>query len=381
MLDLSISRISFPHARPLSISFHTWDLRQSYLVFLRYKDLNGLAEANPFKPITGDSSKEFLQDAARIPQIPLTPERNTLAELHRFLNEHTSSKTLQSAIDAAYHDLAGKIRQVPVYRLYSLSPQYVPNSVTVFLQNSMEETQEEARAIYRQFPHLSILKIKLKGEEDIERVLAIKAVSPERMKFTLDANQGFKDPKEAVKTLREISRILGDVLLVEEPCPKGELEKMRFVRENLSGMMVFADESAPTLDTVKKISQEKAAHGINIKLQKAGGIWPAKEIATFCQKEGLKIMVGAMIEGPIAIATGVHFAVSTENIIFSDLDTDLDIAPFCLGQPAFERGERILGNGVGLGISLDMAAIEQQKQSRDLVWEDCLQVGSYLFHG
>lgn len=359
MLRLKIVRLEFPRARPVAISFHTWNVRQSFLVFLEYENLQGIGEANPFKPITGDSAEELIEEARQIAHIPLDPAQDDLEALHVFL-ERTTCKSLQAAIDCAYHDLAGKIARKPVYRIYAERPRYVDNSVTVFLQNSAAETAREASRIYREFPHLKILKIKLKGEGDLDRARAVKEVSPSGMKFTLDANQGFADPQVAIEVLTQIGEILGDVILVEEPCPKGQLDKLKLVKDRLPNMMVFADESAATLSAVREVAAADAAHGVNIKLQKAGGIWPAKQIARFCEASGLKIMVGAMIEGPVAIAAGVHFAVSTTGVIFTDLDTDLDLPLFTRGHSEFVAGSRHVVDSPGMGIVLEELQGQQQ---------------------
>ena len=62
-------------------------------------------------------------------------------------------------MDSAYHDLVGQVRQKPVYQLYSPTPYYVDNSITVFLKDSIEETSKEAEKIFSAYPDLKILKI------------------------------------------------------------------------------------------------------------------------------------------------------------------------------------------------------------------------------
>ena len=206
--------------------------------------------------------------------------------------------------------------------MYSKKEYYVNNSITVFL-DSIKKTQGEAVNIYKSFPDLKVLKINLSGKNDIERVSAINKVSPKNIKFVLDANQAYKDPREAVKALTQMNKILGNVILVEQPCPKKDLKSLRYIKENLKGTMVFADEAATDLESVKRIVKAKAAHGVNIKLQKVGGIYPAVQIAKYCKEHGLKIMVGAMIEDTVGLTADAHFAVSNSNLVLTDLDTDL----------------------------------------------------------
>jgi len=119
-------------------------------------------------------------------------------------------------------------------------------------------------------------------------------------------------------------------------------------------MMVFADESMTSLADVKKIVDKKAAHGINIKLQKVGGIYPAVEIAKYCQKHGLKFMVGAMIEDFVGLTADAHFAVSQKNAILTDLDTDLDIPRYITGGSHLEGGKRMVLDKPGLGFDFKL---------------------------
>ncbi|MEI6079703.1 MAG: enolase C-terminal domain-like protein [bacterium] len=370
MLDLKLLHVVFPKAQPVTISFNTWTVRDTYLVILENGKMQGIGGANPFKPITGDSPEELISDAKKIVKIPLDPSKDPISSLNDFLNKNIQSQSLASAIDSAYHDMLGKIKNVPVSKLYSNTIRYVDNSVTVFLKDTLQETATEAKKIFTAFPDLKILKIKLKGFDDVERVEAIKKVSPKGMKFTLDANQAYKDPKYAVEVLTAIGKVLGDVILVEEPCAKNDLEKMKFVKDNLSGMMVFADESLASLKDVINIAKANCAHGVNIKLQKVGGIYPAVEIAEFCRQNGLKFMVGAMIEDNIGLTAAAHFAASQPDAILTDLDTDIDLPRYVDGGSNLENGQRhIIESRKGLGINFTMHDLDSLHSSGELNYD------------
>ncbi len=367
MITLEIQHFVYPKAKPVSISFHTWQQRESLIIRMRFKQWQGIGEANPFKPITGDSTSDVIRQFALVNHMPLDPTRDDLEQLHNYLQHTITCPSLISAIDMAYHDLIGQIQGVPITQLYASTPNSCSNSITVFLQESLEATQQEAQRIYTQFPDVAIIKIKLKGnQEDIERCRRIRAVLPDSMKYVLDANQGFPNPQEAVAILQEIQKILQRIILIEEPCAKGHLEDLKFVKDNIHDFLVFADESAACLADVERIIAANAAHGVNIKLQKAGGIWPARKIANLCERHGLKIMVGAMIEGPIAITADAHFASSIKNLVLTDLDTDLDLPQFTIQGADHKQGCRIVSQKPGLGISLDEPAIARLAQQGDL---------------
>jgi len=58
--------------------------------------------------------------------------------------------TLFAVLDFAYYDLITRIKGIPCYMLYSKNLHSVPNSVTVFLENSIDETIAEANRIMQQ---------------------------------------------------------------------------------------------------------------------------------------------------------------------------------------------------------------------------------------
>lgn len=371
MITLKSFKLNFKLDEPIAVSFHTFYYRESVLIQLCYKNFIGYGEAAPFKPITGDSQEDVIQQLKTLKELNLNPDKNSVEDLHSLLDKKQVSQTLRTALDFAFHDLIGKVKKIPVYKLYASQPFLVNNSVTVFIKDNTDETAKDSQKLYASYPDLKLLKIKLKGEKhDIERAKAIKKVSPRHMWFSVDANQGFKDPKEAIEVLNEIKRVLVNIDIVEEPCPKGDLDKLRYVTENIKGMLVFADETAATIDDAKKIIKAKAAHGINIKLQKAGGIYKGKQIAKLCTENGLKMMVGCMLEGPSAIAAGVHFVVSTPGIISSDLDSDLDMPKHENGKILFKNGQRIPSKSFGLGVTYNFDEIKKLQDSGVVVFEE-----------
>lgn len=370
MITLSAYKLNFKLAEPMSISFHTFYYSESVIIQLSAAGFTGLGEAAPFKPITGDSQEEVIEQAKLLQSIPLDPTKDSLESLHTSMDEKgITSETLRAGVDFAYHDLLGKIKGIPVYKLYAATPKPVNNSVTIMIQPTPEETANHAKKIFSTFPDLKILKMKLQGaESDIERVTAVKKIAPKDMIFLLDANQGFKNPESDIAILNELVDILEHVVLVEQPTPKEDLEKMRYMKEHVKNTLIFADESATTPEEVKKVIAAQAAHGINIKLQKAGGIWPAKQIAKLCEEAQLQMMVGCMLEGPSGIGAGIHFAVSTP-LILSDLDADIESKDYTNTALPFTNGKRLVLETPGIGVTLDMEKIAKLQASGELIHE------------
>ncbi len=354
---------------PFKIAFHTFTHLQNVLVKLKYGSYDGWGEAAPFPQVTGDSQHQVLDELSKLDHISLDPETSSISNLHRFLDDHLSAPTARTALDFAWHDLTGKIKNLPVHKLYHQKLHTAPESYTLGIKTP-PESGAEAKKVAHLYPQLEVLKIKLAGDEqDIERAEHIRAALPRDMRFMIDANQGFADPAEAVRILQRIGDILGSVILVEEPLSKGDLDGMREVTSGLSNMLVFADESAVDLADTHRIIETKAADGINIKLQKAGGIYPGKKMAEAADAAGLKVMVGCMLESSLAITAGVHFTSCSPNVVVTDLSADLLAASPAGTCAEFRNGKRIPPDLPGLGFTFDQQKLNEMMQHDDLIME------------
>lgn len=356
--------------KPLSISFHTWDTQENVIVALEYNGVTGYGEAAPFKPITLDSQEDVIAEYARLPHMYFNPENTTPVDFHTFLDEcGVIGHTTRAGLDFAFHDLKAKLAGVPVFKLYQETVHTPNNSITLFI-DSPGAMQEEASKVLSTYPDLQVMKIKLRGNnDDIEAAKRIKAVvNNDSIGFIIDANQAYNSGKEALEPLRAIVSALGTVYVVEEPVTKGELGELSLVKEELGVAKVFADESAVDIEDAKKIISLQAAHGINIKLQKAGGIWQGKLIADMAKQADMDVMVGCMLEGPIAISASAHFAASTPNVQFTDLDMDFATNLYCTHRLPFINGRRSPTSVVGLGTEPSIELIENEKQLENLEW-------------
>jgi L-alanine-DL-glutamate epimerase-like enolase superfamily enzyme len=353
--------IAFPE--PISISYTAWKRVNSILVIVDTDaGLVGYGEAAPFKGITGDNYDEsllFLKDFARA---LIGKDPSDLDDVYTVFESVSrkagfSSYTSMAAIDSACYDVIGKTHGRPIYQvLGSEKPRLVPNTITIYL-GPPEDTAEKARQLLTRYRKegLSRIKLKLSGDPklDLDRVRLVAKVHPG--KITLDANQAYREPELAIDLLNSIYDELGSqVVLIEEPCPKKEFSKLKQVTEK-SPIPVFADESAATLDDIQRVIENSAAGGINLKLQKIGGIYLGLKAARLASLSDIKIMVGCMMESGVGIAGGASFASGVENVSCTDLDTDLELRSDIItedSRPSFTNGARVPSGKPGLGIQL-----------------------------
>ena len=362
-------KLNFKFEEPVRIAWKTFHHNAGDLLLIKQDNLVGYGEAVPDPFITKDTQTSvfsYLKENSYL--LPKEINLNTIKEIHKKLP--IGSPTARAAIDFALHDLWGKQTHSKVSTLYSKEVNAPLNSITVFGKKP-EETQLDVEKILNFYPHLKILKIKLMGKEDVRRCQLIKEKVDEKKRkisYVLDCNQAYKTSGEAIQTLNQIKGILKEIILIEEPVPARQWDLMKEITDNVD-IPLFADESAVNLEDVKTIISKRCAGGINIKLQKTGGIWPAKVIAEECEKHGLKVMVGCMFESAIGIAAGIHFTQSTKNVILTDLDYDLQLPDIYKYRPSFEKGVRNSLNKPGLGVELDFVKIEKLKDASKIIFE------------
>ena len=115
----------------------------------------------------------------------------------------------------------------------------------------------------------------------------------------MDANQAWIDIGSAIEFSKELQR--QGCVLIEQPFHKNDLVNTRKLSSELS-IPIIADESCQTIDDIDKVKD--AFSGINVKLQKCGGITPAYEMIKYAKSLGLKVLIGCMSESAIGCGAG-----------------------------------------------------------------------------
>lgn len=206
------------------------------------------------------------------------------AELQRLLPPGGA----RNAVDCALWDLEAKIAGRRIFELTGVSPRPLQSVYTISLDAPQRMAQQAAEA--GDYP---LLKIKLDGGQPLDCLRAVRAARPDA-RLVVDANQGWDF--ELLKGIAPSFADLG-VEMIEQPLPRGADQSLQGYR---SPVPLGADESclhAGELDAAAARYQL-----INIKLDKTGGLTHALELAQAARARGLKLMVGCMGGGSLAMA-------------------------------------------------------------------------------
>ena len=213
----------------------------------------------------------------------------------------------RNAVDCALWDLETRRTGVRAGELAGLGP-LAPLTTAYTLSLDSPEKMGRAAAAQERRP---LLKIKLGGEGDLERVAAIRQAAP-AARLIVDANEGWTASQ--VESLAAQLGKLG-VCLVEQPLPAGA---DGLLAELDHAVPFCADESCHTVDDVGQLADRYEY--VNIKLDKTGGLTAALALKKAAVANGLGIMVGCMVGTSLAMAPAVLLAQDAE---FVDLDGPL----------------------------------------------------------
>jgi len=216
----------------------------------------------------------------------------------------------RNAVDCALWDLEAKTAGLPAHLLAGIDR--LPPAVTAYTL-SVGMPEEMARAA-QAASHRPLLKIKLAGAGDNERIAAVREGAPQS-DLIIDANEAWT-PETLAANIEACAE--AGVMLIEQPLPAGQDAAL----ENVAHLVpLCADESAHDRHGLEAL--RKRYDVINIKLDKTGGLTEALALAEAAQALGFGLMIGCMVSTSLSMAPAFLL---TPKARFVDLDGPLLLA-------------------------------------------------------
>jgi L-Ala-D/L-Glu epimerase len=305
-----------PHPQRLSVSRRSWPLAQAFTISRGSKtaaevvvaelydgDFRGRGECVPY-PRYGESVDSVVAAL-----------EGMKGAVFSGLNRDTLQTALppgaaRNALDAAFWDIEAKRSGCRAADLAGIAPMG-PVTTAYTLSLDTPERMGEAAAVQRARP---LLKLKLTGDGDLDRVRAVRENAPQS-RLIVDANEGWTARHFAafMPALAELG-----VELIEQPLPAGDDAALA---ELPHAIPVCADESCHVAGDLDRLAGKYDA--INIKLDKTGGLTEALVLAAAARERGFAIMVGCMIGTSLAMAPALLVAQQASVV---DLDAPLLLA-------------------------------------------------------
>ncbi len=213
----------------------------------------------------------------------------------------------RNALDCALWDLTAKTTGKRVWQLAGLAkPEPVLTAFTISLDEPELMAQAARDAIGR-----PLLKVKIGGADDIERVRAVVTARPD-VRLIVDANEGLSET-----TLPELLAQARDLNIdvIEQPFAAAKDSRLGQVAAPIA---ICADESFHTSADIEHLLQNYDA--VNVKLDKTGGFTEGLKAVRDARAAGLRVMVGCMVGTSLVTAPAVLLAQFAD---WADLDGPL----------------------------------------------------------
>jgi L-alanine-DL-glutamate epimerase-like enolase superfamily enzyme len=300
MIELIVSAESWPIRGGFTISRGAKTQADVVLVELADGGFKGYGECVPYARY-GESSDSVVEQIESIRQ-------DIQQGMDRIqLQQKLPPGAARNALDCAFWDLQAKMSPHRVWELLGMAAmQPLTTAYTLSLdspENMYEAAMENAGR--------PLLKLKLAGEGDLERVTGVRKGAP-KARLIVDANEGW----DAVIYQRLVPELLElGVEMIEQPLPAADDEALRSLERPIP---ICADESCHTSESLRHIVDRYDM--VNIKLDKTGGLTEALRLREAAEAKGLQIMVGCMLATSLAMAPATLLA---QGAAIVDLDGPL----------------------------------------------------------
>jgi L-Ala-D/L-Glu epimerase len=303
MAELSVRSERWPIAGAFTISRGSKTEAEVVVAELSDGALRGRGECVPYPRYneTVDGVIAALEGLAR--EIAQGLDRETLAHV-------LPAGAARNALDCAFIDLEAKRAGRPAHACLGLAPPQ-PRLTAYTISLGTPEAMAAAAAAAAVRP---LLKVKLGGAGDLDRIAAVRRAAP-GAELIVDANEGWNAGNLAANLA---ACAAAGVTLVEQPLPAAADEALATIARPIP---VCADESVHDRASLARLVGKYDA--VNIKLDKAGGLTEALALAAEAEAKGFMLMVGCMISTSLSIAPALLVAQRARVV---DLDGPLLLA-------------------------------------------------------
>lgn len=290
---------SWPIRGSFTISRGSKTQAETIIVELDHQGVTGRGECVPYGRY-GESIDNVIEQIEQVlPQVESGISRDELQPL-------LPSGAARNAVDCAMWDLECKLSSTSVWQKVSLEADSLVTAYTLSLDTpeNMEKTAEENA--FR-----PLLKLKLGGPDDLERVKAVRRGAP-NSKIILDANEAWT-AEIYQQLIPELLKL--DVAMIEQPFHADDDQVLDSLERPIA---ICADESCHDRNSLKNVIGRYDM--VNIKLDKTGGLTEALQLKAQAEAAGLRIMVGCMVSSSLSMAPAFVVAQGAEVV---DLDGPL----------------------------------------------------------
>lgn len=311
ILSITLYKVKLPMATSFTTSFGTITSKPTVIVKIKTDEGYigyGESAALPFpfyKPETTDICLLVLKNY--IAPLVLNKEFNTIEEMMNLLKPIKKNNFAKTGLETAVWMILSIKENKPLAKLLGGTKKKIAVGESIGIKKTIEETIEEVTL--RKTQGFQRIKIKIQPGWDIKIVKAIRKKFPD-ISLMVDANSAY--------TLKDISLFKKldkyNLLMIEQPLADDDIVDHSILQKQIK-TPICLDESILSVDDARRAIYLGACKIINIKPGRVGGLLESKKIHDYCQKKGIGVWCGGMLETGIGRAFNIAVS-SLPNYIY-----------------------------------------------------------------
>lgn len=320
MYQLNTVKISLPLKKKFAVSKGETRVKTNFLTILNNRYSGEASGSIYYGPTLLEIEKDLKAGIKKIKKFKEINQESLIA-VSKFKINPISKSALTGMI---LNYLSGESKRYPWELLNLGTPVGIKSSITISIDKPAIMIQEIEKSPY------SIIKIKMGHEEDILILDALDKIKGKEIR--VDANGAWSCAK-AEEMIFHLSQ--KGVKIIEQPTSEEFVSEWKHIKGKSENVELILDEGMNNLKDYKKYAD--FVDGINIKMEKCGGIIEAIKIANLAEENNKKIMLGCMVESSVGIAQSIYLSSKAD---YFDLDAPL-----------------LLENDIATGINYDNESI------------------------
>ena len=354
---MKLDRITLRHLRMPLVHFFETSFSRTYardivVVEVESDGLSGWGEItageNPFY------NEEWTVSAWAIARDYVAPrllgrEIATALDVDPLIRHIRGHKMARGGVEAAVWDLQARRNGNPLWKeIGGGARREIPCGVSIGIQDTIEQLlgkiSTELEAGYQR------IKMKIKPGWDIEAVARVREAFP-TVRLMADANSAYT--LADADRLRQLDQFM--LMMIEQPLAHDDIIDHAQLQPRLE-TPICLDESIRSAHHAEQAIRLRAGRIINIKLGRVGGFGEAIRLHDVCQKAGIPVWCGGMLEAGIGRAHNIALATLPNFTLPGDVSASKRYWKRDIIVPEVEttaQGTIAVRDGVGFGYEID----------------------------
>ncbi|HEV8130306.1 MAG TPA: o-succinylbenzoate synthase [Acidobacteriota bacterium] len=364
ILQITLEHIQIPLLEPFRISNGEIASKDAILVRLETDCGIGVGEASPmsgsfYSQETPQSTWDALKQLA---PAALAADSVDPCSFHTLLSSIEGEAFAKAGLEGAVWDAAARQQGRPLNELLGGERRPIPSGAAIGLYDTTDELLDRVERFWRAGYHR--IKIKIAPGHDVDLVRAVRDQYP-TVPLIVDANGAYT--LNDLPLLRELDRF--QLMMIEQPFCRDSIAEMAELQGQIA-TPICADESAESIGTLDEIVRTGAARIINIKVQRVGGLAPARAMHDRASCAGLPCWLGTMPELGVASAQGLHLATLPGFTYPTDVEASSRWFEADVIEPEIQishDGLIALPEGAGIGYQIDEEMVEKYRVRKEVL--------------